>query len=84
MLSMLCESEHLGKYRCLFVIFTVHNSVDSFRLSLTVSVLENLLARGKLLYHLYGIFMSFVMFHQDVVIMGYVESGFHCKKSTGF
>ena len=39
MVSMLCESEHLGKYRCLFVVFTVHNSVDSFRLSLTVKCL---------------------------------------------
>ena len=36
---MLCESEHLGKYHCLFVVFTVHNSADSFRLSLTVKCL---------------------------------------------
>ena len=39
-----------------------------------------MLARGKLLYHLYGIFMSFVMFHQDLVIMGFVESGFTVGK----
>ena len=38
---------------------------------------------NKLLYHLYGIFISFVMFRQDVVIMGFIESGFHCKKITG-
>ena len=23
------------------------------------------------------------MFRQDVVIMGFIESGFHCKKITG-
>lgn len=49
MVSMLCESEHLGKYRCLFVVFTVHNSVDSFRLSLTVKCLGKFACKRQII-----------------------------------
>ena len=49
MVSVLCESEHLGKNRCLSVVFTVHNSVDSFRLSLTVECLGKFACKRQII-----------------------------------